>query len=186
MRRCIPCEDMARHECARRSNLGSGYALTAHGLWATPILYTGPIVCANYRTMLGLRTFIRRRRLSTLLAVCVAYSLAIQALIASVGLGMSAYAAPNQDGLVICSHLSAQAQLPGGKDQKPSRVPECPFCFVAAHSTGSFSLADNAPAFPAYAGVFVAVDLDHSGQTGFVAQYRRTTGAPRAPPTVSV
>ncbi|HUC51168.1 MAG TPA: DUF2946 family protein [Xanthobacteraceae bacterium] len=135
--------------------------------------------------MRSIRKLVRTGR-GALLAVTLAYALAVQALIASVGLGMSAFAAPGEDGLVICSHVAAQPQAPGGKDQNPGSTPHCPFCFVAAHSPGSVSLADEGPAFPAYAGVFVAVELGHSGQTGFVAQYRRTTGAPRAPPAISV
>jgi hypothetical protein len=135
--------------------------------------------------MQSMRKLLRTRR-GGILAVTFAYALAVQALMASVGLGMSAFAASGENSLVICSHFAAQPQAPGGKDRNSGSTPQCPFCFVAAHSTGSFSLAGDVPAFAAYAGAFVAVDLDHSGQTGFVAQYRRTTGAPRAPPAVSV
>lgn len=130
-----------------------------------------------------MRKLLRTRR-GGLLAVTLAYAFAVQALMASVGLGMSAFAAPGEASFVICSHAAAQA--PGGKDQNSGSAPHCPFCFVAAHGPGSLSLADDVPAFSAYAGVFVAVELDHSGQAGFVAQYRSIAGEPRAPPAVSV
>ena len=52
--------------------------------------------------MLGMRKFIRRRRASALLAIYVAYTLAIEAVMASVGLGMSAIAAPEQAAFAIC------------------------------------------------------------------------------------
>jgi len=51
-----------------------------------------------------LRQFVRLRSRGGLLTVFVAYSLAIQAVIASVGLGMSAGASP--DGFVLCSFVS--------------------------------------------------------------------------------
>jgi hypothetical protein len=94
------------------------------------------------------------RWLRGILAVCVAYVLAIQALMASVGLGMSAFAAPGQSGFVICHFASAS---PTDSDrQKPSPEPQCPFCFVAAQGAGDIALVGEATAFPAYAGLFVA------------------------------
>ena len=149
------------------------------------ILYTGLVAYAIYWQMFGLRRFIHGRRLSTLLAIGLAYAFAVQALMASVGLGMSAFAAPDRDGLVICSHIPAPPQLPGGEGQKPGSAPQCPFCFVAAHS-GNLGLAGETLALPTYAGLFFAVELDHSGEPGFIAQHRRTVGAPRAPPAFSV
>jgi hypothetical protein len=53
--------------------------------------------------MRGLRRFIRSRRLGGPLGLWVAYSLAIQAVMASVGLGMSVAAASGHSDFVICS-----------------------------------------------------------------------------------
>ena len=50
------------------------------------------------------------------MAVYVAYSLAIQAMMASVGLGMSVGAAPDQTGFVLCSVAFHQtAPAPGDR-----------------------------------------------------------------------
>jgi hypothetical protein len=150
------------------------------------ILYTEFFAYAIYCPMLGLRKFIQGRRLSTLLAIGMAYAFAVQALMASVGMGMSAFAAPDQDGLVICSHVPAPPQAPGGDGQKPGSAPQCPFCFVAAHSAGNLALTGDVSAFPAYSGLPVARVSDRIGRPAFVAQSYRTVGVPRAPPVFSV
>jgi len=132
--------------------------------------------------MLGLRQFMRSRRSGALLAICVAYSLAIQALMASVGLGMSAFAATDDAGFVICTHVPS----PAGDPEKPSPIPQCPFCFIAAQTSGHLALAGEAPALPAYAPVQFAAIPDRISETAFVPQLRRTAGDPRAPPSLSV
>ena len=123
------------------------------------------------------------------MGLCVAYSLAIQAVMASVGLGMSAAAASGDFDFVICSFaagLNAHAGTDGG-GQKPAPRPQCPFCFVAAQSDGNVATTGDAPAFPAYAGVQMADALSgHVGDGKFVPQFRRTAGDPRAPPLLSV
>jgi hypothetical protein len=137
--------------------------------------------------MFGLRRFIRSRRSSPLLVLWIAYSLAIQTIMASVGLGMSAFAAPgSDDGLVNCGHASPGTPSPAGDQQNPARTPACPFCFVAAQSAGYVPLAAEAPALPPYAGLPNIAPPDRIGDTGFIPQVRRTVGAPRAPPTFSV
>jgi hypothetical protein len=130
--------------------------------------------------MLGLQQFIRSRRLGAVVAVCVAYALAIQALMASVGVGM--LATTDEAGFVICNHSPA----PAGDPQKPSPIPHCPFCLVAAQTVGHLGLAREAPAFPAYAGLLITAILDPIGAGAFVFHLHHRHGEPRAPPTFSV
>jgi hypothetical protein len=115
------------------------------------------------------------------LALSVAYSLAIQAMMASIGLGMSAGAAPDRLGFVLCSYASHQT-APGDR-QTPA--PQCPFCFVAAQSAGHFATTGDAPAFPAYAGLLIAALSQPLGEGTFVPLFHRQ-GEPRAPPATSV
>ena len=123
------------------------------------------------------------------MAVCVAYLLAIQGLMASVGLGMSPNAARDRSGLVLCSSAANQtANAPAQKDdrQNPSPIPRCPFCFVAAQSAGYVATTGEVPSFPAYAGLPI-VAVSHLLVDGtFVPQVRHRHGAPRAPPAFSV
>jgi hypothetical protein len=132
-----------------------------------------------------LRQFVRLRSRGGLLAVFVAYSLAIQAMMASVGLGMSA----GDDGFVLCSFASHQIADEPARDngrQKPGPAPECPFCFVAAQSAGHIATMGEAPAFPAYAGLLSSQNLHPIGAGAFVFQLHHSHGEPRAPPTFSV
>ena len=122
------------------------------------------------------------------MAVCVVYSLAIQALMASVGLGMSAGVAPGQAGFVLCSFASDQSANAPARDRdrrKPSS-PQCPFCFVAAQSAGHVASTGEAPAFPAYAGMLIATISDPIGEGALVPHCRHRHGEPRAPPAFSV
>jgi hypothetical protein len=134
--------------------------------------------------MFRLRQFARSRSSSRVLALWIAYSLAIQALMANVGLGMSAFAAPGQDGVVICSHASAGT--PPGDQQNHRSAPVCPFCFVAAQSAGYIPLVADVPALPLRGGLPIALVSDRIADAGFVPQFRRMVGAPRAPPAFSV
>jgi hypothetical protein len=124
------------------------------------------------------------------LAVCVAYSLAIQAMMASVGLGMSADAWADRGGFVLCSffasHQTPHEPTRDGGRQKPSPAPQCPFCFVAAQSGGHIATIGEAPAFPAYAGLLNAAILDPIGAEAFVFQLHHSNSEPRAPPAFSV
>jgi hypothetical protein len=134
-----------------------------------------------------LRQFIRLRSRGGFLVVFVAYALAIQAMMASVGLGMSAGGSP--DGFVICSfasHQTANEPAWDGGRQKPSPTPQCPFCFVAAQSAGHIATIGEASAFPAYAGLPSTASLDPIGAGAFVFQLHHRHGEPRAPPTFSV
>jgi hypothetical protein len=132
-----------------------------------------------------MRQFRPHRLSSGVLAVCIAYALAIQALTASIGLGMSAFALPGRTGLVICS-LTTLTQAPDRDRQKPGPAPQCPFCFVAAQSAGHIAVAGEATALPAYAVLSVASILDPVRDAIFVSHLDRTTGQPRAPPILSV
>jgi hypothetical protein len=137
--------------------------------------------------MKRLRQFVRLRLRGGLLAVFLAYSLAIQAMMTSIGLSMSAGASP--DGFVLCSlasHQTANEPARDGDRQKPTPGPQCPFCLVAAQSAGHIATMGEAPAFRAYAGLLSTAILDHIGTGVFVFQLRHGHGEPRAPPAFSV
>ena len=140
--------------------------------------------------MAGLRQIIRARRSGGLLAVVLAYALAIQALMASVGFGMSAGPAPGQLDFAICSAAtapSAQAPATGQDRQNPGPRPGCPFCFVAAQCAGQAATMGAAPAFPAYSGTPIpGLVSDQLADNLFVPQFRHLIGEPRAPPALSV
>ena len=140
--------------------------------------------------MRRLRQFVRLRLRGGLLAVCVAYSLAIQAMMASVGLGMSAGDWPDRAGFVLCSffapHQTDHERTQDTGRQKPTPAPQCPFCFVAAQSVGHIATMGEVPAFPAYAGLLSIAILDPVGTGVFVFQVRHKHGEPRAPPAFSV
>ena len=130
---------------------------------------------------------IRARRSGALIAICVAYALSIQGLMASVGLGMSAAAASGQADFVICSSVHLLGAQAPNEQPAPNSQPQCPFCFVAAQSAGHAATIANATAFPAYAGLqlagALAGDIDYRTS---VPAFRRTVGDPRAPPRFSV
>jgi hypothetical protein len=134
--------------------------------------------------MFDLRQSRRFRRTARFLAVCLGYALAVQAVVASVGTGMSAFAAPGQAGFVICSQVSAPGSA--GDHHPPNSVPQCPFCFVAAQSAGHFALAGVAPVALAYSALAFASVADPTGRAAFVPAFRRTLGDPRAPPPFSI
>ena len=135
--------------------------------------------------MFGLRQLRRSRRLRWVLSIGVVYALAIQALMASVGTGMSAFAAPGQAGFVICGEVSASRSGPAGDHHQPDSAPQCPFCFIAAQTAGHFTLAGAAPVAPAYTALAFASVPDTFRRAVFVPRFRRTAGAPRAPPAFS-
>jgi hypothetical protein len=143
-----------------------------------------------FEAMLGARNFIWTRSLGGLLAVCVAYMLAIQALMASVGLGMSAALPSGQADFVVCSFAfgsSHQVPVPNHDQNEPDHQPQCPFCFIAAQSAGHPATIGEVMAFPAYAGLFVAGRLHRRVAVQiFIPPFRRMVGDPRAPPSSSV
>jgi hypothetical protein len=131
--------------------------------------------------MFDLRQFIRSGLSSRFLALWIAYSLAIQALMASVGLGMSAFAASG-DHFLICSHASGSGPVSTGDHQNRNPSLPCPFCFVAAQSAGHVSLLSAAPAFPVYAHLPATPASNHIGDGRLVPKLYRIVGAPRGPP----
>ncbi len=134
--------------------------------------------------MLGTRKMIRGRRPGALLAIVVAYALALQALMASVGLGMSAAAASGNESNVLCVH--APDSRTSDEHRIPNPAPRCPFCFVAAQSSCDVAAGGGAPQLPAYTGLSIAGRLVGEGGNTFVPQFRRTVGIPRGPPAVSI
>jgi hypothetical protein len=136
--------------------------------------------------MFRLRQFVPSRSSSRVLALSIAYSLAVQAVMASVGLGMSAFAANGSVGFAICSHAAAGAPASGSHRQNPNPLPPCPFCFIASQSAGYIPLVAEAPPFPISGGRSINPVVHSIGDAEFVPQFRRIAGAPRAPPLVSV
>lgn len=136
-------------------------------------------------SMRRLRQFARTQSTGGLLAVYVAYSLVIQATMASVGLGMSVGAAPNRVGFVLCSFAPRQTVPAPADRQTPAPTPRCPFCFVAAQSAGHVATAGEPPPSPGYVGVPVASISTPLSDGMFVPQFRHQHGEPRAPPALS-
>jgi hypothetical protein len=131
--------------------------------------------------MSGLQQFIRSRRFCAVVAICLAYTLTIQALMGGVGVGMSAFASTGEAGFLICNHSPA----PSGDPQKPSPLPQCPFCLLSAQTAGHLGLAGEAPTLPLYARSPIGAMLDHIGDELFVPLFRRTVD-PRGPPSFFV
>jgi hypothetical protein len=120
------------------------------------------------------------------MAVCVAYSLAVQAVVASVGLGMSAAAASD---FILCSFVSDQtAGAPVRDDdrQKPSPMPRCPFCVIATQTAGDLAIAREVPTFPTYASLLIGAISQPIGDGTFVSESHHRNGEARAPPAFSV
>ena len=138
--------------------------------------------------MTRLRQLVRSRWKGGFFAVYVAYSLAIQAVVASVGLGMSANAAPERDDILCSFAFNQTANVPVRDDdrQRPGPAPQCPFCFVAAQSAGHIATAGEVPAYLVYAGLSIAAISDPIGDGAFVSPFRHRHGEPRAPPAFSV
>ena len=142
------------------------------------------------KVMLGVRKFVRSQLSGGLLAVGVAYLLAAQALMASVGLGMSAASASGQADFVICSFAfgaSHYSPVRNGDQKKPDRQPQCPFCCIAANNAGHSATIAEVMASPAYARLFLASLLHRRvADRVLIPPFRRMVGNPRAPPSLSV
>ncbi len=105
---------------------------------------------------------------------------------ASIGIGMSAFAMPESAGFVICSHSPTNGPAADRDRQKPGSAPECPFCFVAAQCAGHMAFVGETVAFPSYTAVLAAKIKDFISSGAFVPQFRRLAGGQRAPPDFSV
>jgi len=144
-------------------------------------------LCYGQQLMKRSRRLVRLLSRDGLLTVFVAYSLAIQAVMASVGLGMSV--GGSRDGIILCSFASHQTANDAARDggrRKPSQAPQCPFCFVAAQSAGHIATIGEAPAFLAYASLLSTAILDPISAGAFVFRLHHRHGEPRAPPSFSV
>jgi hypothetical protein len=108
--------------------------------------------------MKGLRQLIKSRPSGRLAAICLAYALAVQATMASVGLGMSVGAAPHQAGLVFCG-LTSDQTVTAPTDPGDPRRPGSGRNVRSASSprAGHVATTGEGPAIPAYAGLLIAV-----------------------------
>ena len=137
--------------------------------------------------MKRLRRLIRPRRPGAAIALCLAYLLAIQGVMASVGLGMALV--PGHAGFAICGSVAAvdiRTPASGDHNQSPKSLPDCPFCFIASQSAGHIAISGGVPSLPAYAGDLVAAILGGAGDDALILKFRRTGGEARAPPSFFV
>ena len=140
--------------------------------------------------MVRLRKLIQTRWVGRLVALLLAYLFVAEGLIASVGSGMSAAAAPGQFTFPIC--LSATdnglVALPGKSDRDTSdRQSQCPFCLVAQEaSIHSAAIGDTSVSL-SYSEIHTtkACFGNYSG-TALILNGYRTPGDPRGPPPYSV
>jgi hypothetical protein len=141
--------------------------------------------------MAGIRTPILTRWSRGLIAACLACLLAFEALITSVGFGMSAAPHFGQPLFDICRAAAAGSlATPAPNDDKGQpghQPPQCPFCFVAAQSASHPAIIADAKSFPLFAVRDVAVlPHAHANHRPVHGPLHRTTGDPRGPPSFSV
>ena len=119
----------------------------------------------------------------------VACLLAFQALIASVGLGMSAASPFGQLVFDICSAAATNGlDAPAHKNgtDPSTHPPKCPFCFVGQCASHP-AMAGDVKDFPAFAVRDVAASPYASINHRVVhSRLLRTTGDPRGPPSFPV
>lgn len=135
--------------------------------------------------MAGLRRLIRVRWSGRFLAVGLVYLLASEALIASIGMGMSAVAAPGQPEFAICSSVAGHSQVapPDSSNRnKSGHQSQCPFCFLAAQSAVHLATISSGFACPAYAELQVTGLRYRTYNRLPAPTFYRTTGDPRGPP----
>jgi hypothetical protein len=92
-------------------------------------------------------------------------------------------------GFRICSHaysVDKQSPATGGHDHDRNSVPECPFCFVAAQSTGNIATVNDVSALPDDADLFVSAVSSEIGDNAVIPEFHRTGGEARAPPQFSL
>ena len=124
------------------------------------------------------------------LAAALAYLLAVQGLIVSIGLGMSAAAAADHIDFVICAPAAghgAAAAPDGDRRNQTDHRPQCPFCFVAAQSGGLLATLGDPAAVPADIARDVStLRYSFGSHRDFISPRFRSNGNPRAPPRLSV
>jgi hypothetical protein len=140
--------------------------------------------------MAGLRRLIQARWSGRLFTVGLAYLLAIDALVAGIGTGMSAVADPGQAEFAICSSVADHGLVaPSSNDErnKSDQQSQCPYCFLAAQSADHLATTGGASTSPAYADLHVT-GLHYGTYNGgiLVPSLYRTSGDPRGPPHFSV
>jgi hypothetical protein len=116
----------------------------------------------------------RSRRLSRLVALCIAHLLPIQIVMASVGLGKSIFIARGPNGIAIDTYGLAGA--PAGDYGRPN-----PFRVLvrltASQSAGHIAFAGEAPAASLCADLLMAPVAGRIGDKKFVLQFSQTVGA---------
>jgi len=138
--------------------------------------------------MVGMRKF-GNRWAGRIFAVLLAYLLAAEGLVASVGFGMSAELA-TQPQFSICNSITDYGVVTPPSNTDPNRSghqSRCPFCFVAAQSAGHLITIGDPPASLAFAelritGSYYGKYNSEISLPGLL----RTTGDPRGPPQFSV
>jgi hypothetical protein len=139
--------------------------------------------------MAGMRALIRTRLSGGLLAAGVACLLAFQAVIASIGLGMSAAWSLGPEFEICTAVVADNLDAPARKNDtgRSGHLPQCPFCFVAAQSAGHPAVIGDEKVFRAFAGRDVSASPFATAEdSAFAGRLHRTTGDPRGPPPFSV
>lgn len=133
------------------------------------------------------RRFIDTRRSSIALALYLSYALAIQAVLGSVGLGMSAGFGSTE--FSICNHVlggDERSPATGGDGQNQNSVPACPFCFLAAQWTATAATTADAPVLPAYPRWFIVAIPSWIDAAAHLPEDRHSSSEARAPPQFSI
>lgn len=140
--------------------------------------------------MPGIRALIRARWSGGLLTAGAACLLVLQALIASVGLGMSAASPFGQPAFDICSATatdSVDAPAHNNDGTPNGRHQQCPFCSVAAQCVSHPAMVGDAKAFPPLGeGDVATAPYAAVNHRAIRVRLRGTTGNPRGPPSFSV
>lgn len=124
------------------------------------------------------------------LALTLAYALAFQALVSSVGIGMSGGSTSGPAGFILCHDQHDDSAAPPTRPadrQQPSPGQNCPFCLMAAQNSATPGAMPDLATAPVYVASLIARMPDNR----FVAQSlppvsRHSPAIPRAPPSISV
>jgi hypothetical protein len=153
--------------------------------WTFKIRRTPLFGPCHFLQMADVKRLTTARSWRRLVARSLGCLLVLQAVMAGIGLGMSA-SASEQTAFEICT--SASSHHPGGNQQKSDHRPQCPFCLAATQcgrhylSAPSVATAHSSNVEARVVGVFRVVCNDEI--SGFCS--RRTSGDPRGPPEFSI
>ena len=130
----------------------------------------------------------RKRWSGGLLAAGVASLLALQALFASFGLGMSAALPFRVAGFDICRATATDSvDAPSRNNDDPRKHQQCPFCIVAAQCASHPVMVGDGKVVPAFAvGDVASLHYAAVNHRAGLGRLRRTTGDPRGPPSFFV